>query len=109
MTIEQVFAVFSGLGVALLVAITKYVRDFVKVQSDALLVNLQKESVDLIEKSASTFVTWVEQKYPELAGNEKFQMVLAKMMEEVPADIDFEPYIEAAVKRMKGTFNGGTQ
>ena len=109
MTIEQVFAVISGLGVALLLAIAKYVRDFVVTQSDAISITIQKESIDFIEKSAATFVNWVEQKYPELAGNEKFQLVLAKMMEEVPADIDFEPYIEAAVKRMKGTFNGGAQ
>lgn len=108
MTVEQVIAIFAGLGIALLGAIVKYVRDFVVQNSDVLLITAQKESIALIENAADTFVKWVEQKYPDLAGNEKFQMVLAKMMEEVPANIDFEPYIEAAVKRMKEIGNGGS-
>lgn len=102
MTVEQVVAIFAGLGIALLAAIVKYVRDFVVLNSDAILVNIQKESNEFIERAADTFVAWVEQKYPDLTGNEKFQMVLAKMMEEIPANIDFEPYIEAAVNRLKG-------
>lgn len=108
MTIEQVIAIFAGLGIALIAAIVKYVRDFVIENSDAISVTIQKESIALIQNAADTFVKWVEQKYPDLTGNEKFQMVLAKLMEEVPANIDFEPYIEAAVKRMKETVNGGS-
>lgn len=108
MTIEQVVAVFAGLLVAFMVALIKYVRDFVKNEADHKGVLIQAEIIGLIEIAADRLVLWVEQRFPLLAGNEKFQMVLAKLMEEIPTDIDFEPYIEAAVKRMKERMYGGS-
>lgn len=108
MTIEQVIAALVALLVAGIGALVKYGRDYVLTQADNASILLQKEITQMIEAAADRLVLWVEQKYPDLDNEKKFQAVIKKMMEELPVDVDFEPYIEAAVKRMKDRINGAS-